>query len=344
MSSPVCFSFVNRAFGTTPHDRHAIMKVRAILPTAAAALLAIATGCSPQPTGVFQGYIEGEFVHPAAPVAGILTNLAVARGAEVRAGQLLFVLEAGAETAALAEAEQRVAQAKSRLENLRKGRRPSEIAALDAQLQRAAANLQLAEVELARLTKLREASVVSPEELDRVKSRREADQAQVASLQADLETARLGAREDEISAATADLAALEAAVARARWAVDHKRQSSSATGRIQDTLFRPGEFVPAGSPVVVLLPPENIKARFFVPETELSLVKVGQLISVSFDGATAPLRATINYVSAQSEFTPPIIYSQQTRAKLVYLVEAAFAPADAVKLHPGQPVEVRLNP
>lgn len=320
------------------------MKARATLPFAAAVLLALSAGCARQSAGVFQGYIEGEFVYPAAPVAGTLTNLAVARGTEVQARQLLFVLEAGAEAAALAEAEQRVAQAKSRLDNLRKGRRPSEIAALEAQLQRAAANLQLSEVELARLSRLRADRVVSPEELDRAKARREADQAQVASLKADLETARLGAREDEITAAAADLSALEAAVDRARWVVEQKRQTALAAGRIQDTLYRPGEFVPAGSPVVVLLPPENIKARFFVPEPELAAMKRGQSVSVSLDGVTNALRATVNYVSAQAEFTPPVIYSQQTRAKLVFLVEAAFAPDDAVKLHPGQPVEVRLNP
>lgn len=320
------------------------MNARNLLPLVSAALLALTAGCSSRPAGVCQGYIEGEFVYPAAPVAGMLTNLAVARGAEVRAGQLLFVLEAAAEAAAVREAEQRVAQARARLDNSRKGRRPSEISSLEAQLQRSVANLQLSEVELTRLTRLREASVVSPEELDRAKSRREADQAQVASMKADLETARLGAREDEITAAEADLAAVEAALARARWAVEQKTQAAPTAGRIQDTLYRAGEFVPAGSPVLVLLPPENIKARFFVPETELASVKIGQTIAVSFDGATAPVRATINYVSAQAEFTPPVIYSQQTRAKLVYLVEAAFAPADAVKLHPGQPVEVRLNP
>lgn len=320
------------------------MNARNLLPLVSAALLALTAGCSSRPAGVCQGYIEGEFVYPAAPVAGMLTNLAVARGAEVRAGQLLFVLEAAAEAAAVREAEQRVAQARARLDNSRKGRRPSEISSLEAQLQRSVANLQLSEVELTRLTRLREANVVSPEELDRAKSRREADQAQVASMKADLETARLGAREDEITAAEADLAAVEAALARARWAVEQKTQAAPTAGRIQDTLYRAGEFVPAGSPVLVLLPPENIKARFFVPETELASVKIGQTIAVSFDGATAPVRATINYVSAQAEFTPPVIYSQQTRAKLVYLVEAAFAPADAVKLHPGQPVEVRLNP
>lgn len=320
------------------------MNARNLLPLVSAALLALTAGCSSRPAGVCQGYIEGEFVYPAAPVAGMLTNLAVARGAEVRAGQLLFVLEAAAEAAAVREAEQRVAQARARLDNSRKGRRPSEISSLEAQLQRSVANLQLSEVELTRLTRLREANVVSPEELDRAKSRREADQAQVTSMKADLETARLGAREDEITAAEADLAAVEAALARARWAVEQKTQAAPTAGRIQDTLYRAGEFVPAGSPVLVLLPPENIKARFFVPETELASVKIGQTIAVSFDGATAPMRATINYVSAQAEFTPPVIYSQQTRAKLVYLVEAAFAPADAVKLHPGQPVEVRLNP
>ena len=96
--------------------------------------------------------------------------------------------------------------------------------------------------------------------------------------------------------------------------------------------------------MVSLLPPENIKARFFVPQAQLTSVRMGQVVSVNFDGAPAPLLATVNYVAMQAEFTPPVIYSQENRAKLVFMVEAAFAPADARNLRPGQPVNVRLNP
>lgn len=300
-------------------------------------------GCSPKPSGVFPGYLEGEFVYVAPPLAGALTNLAVSRGAEVAPGQLLFELERESEAAAVREAEQRLAQAKARLEDLTKGRRPSEIASLEAQLQRAKANLRLSNLELERRSKLIESKVISPEELDSAASRRDADQAQVASLSADLETARLGAREDEVKAAEADVLAANAARSRARWALNQKSQSAPVRARVQDTLFRQGEFVAAGQPVVSLLPPENIKARFFAPQTQLSAFKPGTPILISVDGMPAPLRATVSYISSQAEFTPPVIYSKENRAKLVFMIEAVFAPGQA-SLKPGQPVDVRLAP
>jgi HlyD family secretion protein len=304
------------------------------------AVLALA-GCSDQPTAGFQGYIEGEFVYVAAPLGGTLINLAVSRGAEVQAGQLLFGLEREPEAAAAREADQRLAQAKARLENLTKGRRPSEITALEAQLERAKADLSLAELELDRRGKLSESHVISSEELDSAKARRDAGKAQVASLRADLETARLGAREDEIKAAEADVQATLAALAKALWAVEKKSQFAPTNALVHDTLYRPGEFVPAGNPVVVLLPPTNLKARFFVPQFELASIKIGQTVSVCLDGTPTPLKATVNYVSTQAEFTPPVIYSKENRAKLVFMVEAVFAPAEARNLKPGQPVEVR---
>jgi HlyD family secretion protein len=306
--------------------------------------MGLLAGCSPEPGGVLQGYIEGEYVYPAAPVAGTLTHLAVSRGEGVQAGQLLFELEAEAETAAAREADHRVAQARARLANLTKGLRPSEIASLEAQLERAKANLHLSEVELARLTKLSEASVISPEELDRAKAARDSSLAQVASLTADLETARLGARDDEIRAAEADVEASAAALTKVKWTLGQKRQTALVGGRVHDTLYRPGEFVPAGSPVVALLPPANIKVRFFVPEPHLGSVRVSQKVRVSLDGVPQPLTATVNYLATQAEFTPPVIYSQQTKSKLVYMIEAVFSPEAAATLHPGQPATVTLIP
>ena len=102
--------------------------------------------------------------------------------------------------------------------------------------------------------------------------------------------------------------------------------------------------MPAGAPVVSLLPPQNIKARFFVPETVLGAVRIGQQVEMRCDGCAAPVAAQITFISPQAEFTPPVIYSRDARAKLVFLIEARAAPGDAVKLHPGQPLEVRLMP
>jgi HlyD family secretion protein len=111
---------------------------------------------------------------------------------------------------------------------------------------------------------------------------------------------------------------------------------------IYDTFFVEGEWVPAGRPVVSLLPPGNIKLRFYVPEAVVGGLRVGQAVKVSCDGCGAPLAAAVSYVSPAAEFTPPIIYSRETRAKLVFLVEARPEAKDATRLKPGQPVDVSL--
>jgi len=311
--------------------------------SALAGILLGLAGCSPVAVDYYQGYVEGEFVYVGPPQGGILTNLCVQRGMEVARGQLLFELEGEAENAALREAEHRLQQARSRRENLLKGRRPSEIAALEAQLERAKASLRLSDLELKRRQGLMDARVISAEELDAARSRRDADAAQVAALTADLETARLGAREDEIKAAEAEVAAADAAVARAQWAVSQRKQYAPVSAKVQDTLYRPGEVVAAGYPVVSLLPPENLKVRFFVPQADLARTATGTAVEVKVDGLAQPVQATINYVSSQAEFTPPVIYSRENRAKLVFMVEAIFSPGLRPPLNPGQPAEVRMG-
>ena len=97
----------------------------------------------------------------------------------------------------------------------------------------------------------------------------------------------------------------------------------------------------AGAPVVSLLPPQNILVRFFVPEAVLSSVHRGDQLALLCDGCPRDLAATISFVSPQAEYTPPVIYSQSSRAKLVYLIEARPSPVQAALLNPGQPIEVR---
>ena len=251
-------------------------------------------GCSPRPSDRLQGYVEGEFVYVAAPVGGTLTNLAVRRGQAVASGQVLFALEGEAEAAAEREARERVTQAQARLDNLTKGRRPSEILAVESQLERARVNLRQSELELERRTRLSDGHVISAEELDLARNRRDADRAQVASLTADLETARLGGRVDDVTAAQAELEALRAALVRAQWSVKQKKQVAPAQGAVQETLFREGEYVGAGMPVVQMLPPQNIKVRFFVPQPRLVAFPLGVAVLVSIDGVSAPLSGTVS--------------------------------------------------
>ena len=306
-------------------------------------LAVLLAGCAGDSPGGFQGYIEGEYIYLASPLGGALTNLAVARGDAVKAGQLLFELERQSEAAALAVAETNLWQAQAQLDDLTKGRRPTEIDSLAAQLERAQANLKLAAAQLARREKLDRSAVSSKEELDQARAQQAANEAQVNQLAADLATAKLGGRDDVIRAAQAVVESQRAALDKAKWAFDQKQQFAPADAAVHDTLYRQGEFVAPGNPVVVLLPPGNLKVRFFVPQEKLAQIKVGGTVSIKPDGAAHPLSATVNYISTQAEYTPPVIFSRETRANLVFMIEAKFSAADAAEFRPGQPVDVELK-
>ena len=301
-------------------------------------------GCTPTPSQRVQGYVEGEFVHVASPLAGQLTTLSVQRGARVKKADPLFALECGLETAAREEAERKLAQAKATLEDVKKGRRPSELNSLDAQLGQARAALVLSEKEYERQEDLHRRGVSSAEAFDRARALRDRDAQRVVQLEADLQTARLGSREDQVAAAEANMRALQAGVAQADWALSQKRQNAPQDALVFDTLYQQGEWVASGRPVIALLPPANVKVRAFVPETRVGTIKLGSGVRVSVDGVGEPFSGKVSFISPQAEFTPPVIYSQESRGKLVFMIEIRFDAAAAAKLHPGQPVDVEFAP
>jgi len=133
-------------------------------------------------------------------------------------------------------------------------------------------------------------------------------------------------------------------LAQAQWNYTQKAQAAPQTGLVFDTLYRQGEWVDAGHPVVVLLPPQNIEVRAFIPETQIGTIKPGDSAQVFVDGVTEPFKGTLRYIFPQAEYTPPVIYSQESRGKLVFMVEVDFDPETAAKLHPGQPVDVQFGP
>jgi len=308
---------------------------------AACCLLA---GCGRSQRDAVQGYVEGEYVYVASPLAGALERLPVQRGGQVKAGDPLFTLECGSESAARDQAAKRLDEARANAGDARKGKRPPEIAAIGAQLNQARAALVLSEKELARQTRLFHSGVSSAQELDKARSAHDQDQQHVSQLEADLRTAGLGSRSDQIDAADANARALEATLAKADWDLSQKHQEAPRAGLVFDTLYREGEWVPAGRPVVALLPPENIKVRAFVPEGRIGSIRAGERVRVAVDGVGEPYIGKVGFISPQAEYTPPVIYSRESRGKLVFMVEAIFDPTTAAKLHPGQPVDVFFGP
>lgn len=307
------------------------------------AALCLLTSCRhPTPDRV-QGYVEGEFVYIASPLAGALDTLHVQRGQSVNAGDPLFGLQDTSERASRDEAQRHLAQARANLEDARKGRRQPEIAAIEAQLEQARAARAFSEKEFARQEELFRTGAAARQEIDRARSANEQDRQKVAQLEAELKTAQLGARSDQIEAAEANVQAQEAMLVKAEWDLGQKKQCAPQAGLVFDTLFRQGEWVPAGRPVIVLLPPANIKVRAFIPETRIGMVQLRSAVDVIVDGASEPFSGHVSFISPRAEYTPPVIYSRESRAKLVFMIEIVFDPKTSPKLHPGQPVDVQFH-
>ena len=240
-------------------------------------LLLLLNGCSDPSKDRFQGYVEGEFVYVASPLAGQLEALSVQRGQQVTAGQPLFALDETAERAGLDQAR---------------------------------AALVLSEAEFARQEKLLRMGPAAQQDYDRARSTRDQDRQRLAQ---------------------------------AEWNFNQKKQSAPQSGLVYDTLFRQGEWVPAGKPVVVLLPPQNIKVRAFVPETRVGSIHYDDPVQVTVDGVQNPFVGKVSYISPHAEYTPPVIFSRESRDKLVFMIESVFDPEISVNLHPGQPVDVEFE-
>ncbi|WP_424246452.1 HlyD family secretion protein [Collimonas pratensis] len=298
--------------------------------------------CTPANDNDWQGYVEGEYVYVAASQGGRLDRLSVQRGQQAALGAPLFALEAGDESAARDQAQRQLKAAEAQLADIQSGKRPQEQEVTRAQLTQAQAAAAKATLQLRRDQLQFEAGGIARQQLDDSRAAVETANAQVRQWQSQLTVDRLPSREAQVRAQQAQVAAVQAVLEQADWKLGQKTVTATRAGLVFDTMYREGEWVAAGNPVLRMLPPENVKIRFFVPETTLGRLKINQALTLSCDGCPANVTVHISYISTESEYNPPIIYSNQSRAKLVYMIEARPAPADALKLHPGQPVEVKL--
>lgn len=303
----------------------------------------LAAACKKADPMVVQGYVEGDYVHVAVPSGGRLVKMDVERGALVKEGDELFTLDATQENAAVAEAASRVEQSRASLEDAKLGMRPSEIAMIEAELSDAKAALQLAETEAAREKALLAKGATSEQLAQQAETQRQSGEQKVAQVSARMETAKLGARPQQLVAAEREVEAREAALANAQWLLDEMSQEAPVSGVVTDTVYRQGDWIGAGNSVVVILPPDHLKVRAYVSETVIGQIQVGDKAQVNVDGVAKAFSGTVTYISPRAEYTPPVIYSKEMRAKFVFLVELGFPADDLMKLHPGQPVDVKFS-
>ena len=294
--------------------------------------------CSPSDEPANLGYIEADWTYVAAPAAGRIVEQPVKEGDRIEQGDFLFRLDSTAEEAAVSEASSRLSQATAQANDLSTGARPPEIKRLEAQLAAAKARLVKATSERDRILPLVEQGYAPKSQRDTVEAEFDAATAAVHSAEQDLKVAALPARDATRAAAEAATQSAEAAKAAAEYRLNERRTIAPVKGRVEEVFFRTGEFVNPGTPIIAILPDGGLKARFYVPETDLSKLKVGETVSVTADGMQSPVKAEITFIAHEAEFAPPVIYARHSREKMVFMVEARV-PAD-IGLHPGLPVEV----
>jgi HlyD family secretion protein len=287
------------------------------------------------------GYVEGDYVQISALSTAQILTLSVASGDRVEIGQTLVDLETRDAQIGLAQAKAALSRSESQLANLRQGRRPEEIAVIEAALASAKAQADEAQRSADRLRDLSTKGAATETQRDDAATSAKVAKARVAEIEANLAVARLPAREDEIAAAEAARLEAAAALEKAEWQLETRRLASPTAGTVTDIIHHPGEIAVTGQPILTLLPDGAVRLRLYLPEAALAGLAIGSQLDVQCDGCPPGLTATVSYIADGPEFTPPVIYSVGSRQKLVYLVEAQ--PTDGAMLKPGQIVDVDLH-
>lgn len=292
---------------------------------------------------VFPGYMEADLVLVGSEQGGRVETLSVQEGDSVEKDAPIFTLESTEQEAEVAAARARVAEAEARLADARQQmQRPSEIDVLEASLAQAKAMLVQSNLNLARTQTLYDKKWVSKAQLDEVIAQHDRNEAAVAEAERRITAAKLPNRSDLIDAAAASVETARHSLEQAVKGLAKRKVFAPTSGTVEEVYFRPGEVVNAGQAVIALLPPGNLKVRFFVAEPVRANLHTGQIVKVSCDGCKSELTAKISFIAREAEFTPPVIFSQEQRQKLVFLVEARPS-GETARLTAGQPVTVTLG-
>jgi len=287
-----------------------------------------------QRTAYLSGYIVSDNIDLSAPVSGTIASVSVSDGQRVSPGQAMFSI---APATLEAQGEQAAA-------NIRANQ--TQISTAEANLRQAEANVAAnqatadrARADLARLESVKrdDSAAVANTDLDHARAAYKEANANVAAARKAAD-----ARRAEIAQARAQVQQAVGGQRSVQIQVGQLSPLAPAAGRVEQVYYQVGEWVAANQPILSLIPDRKVKIRFFVPEAQVSHYRAGQTVHFTCDGCAAGLSARIGYVSPQPEFTPPVIFSRDSRDRLVFMVEAY--PANPDRLNPGQPVEVEPLP
>jgi HlyD family secretion protein len=271
-------------------------------------------------SSVFTGYVVSDNVYMSSPIAATVQDVHIKRGQRVQIGTPLFQMD---KTSLALKVEKLKAEIKEA---------ESEKAVRQAELTSAEATNKLAQIELKRLSSIQAEvkGAVSQLELDRATESMTRSSAVIS-----LVTNQIAAADSQIEKSKAELHDME-------YQVTELSPVSPVSGRIEEVIYKKGEWAAANAAIVSIVPDNEIKVRFYIPQNQLNKCSVGTKIAIAYDGGPKGLTAVVDFIAARPEYTPPVIYSLRTRDKLVFMAEAA--PDDPCNLIPGQPMDVTILP
>lgn len=308
----------------------------------AAIIAAVIPSFGEETVPAYAGYVEADYIYVSPAVTRRIDRMEVREGDVVTPGQFLFAMELTRETAALHAAVARRDVAEANLHNLETGSRDEEIRVIKASLEQALAEQDLARTNLARSQSLFEREIVTTARVDADRAALERANALVSQLRAQLDVAELPARDAQRLAAQAGLDAAVAEVELAQSALDDLSVTAPVAGLVESLYFEAGEVAAAGTPVMAILPPGALSVLFYIPEPARTGFAPGMALALECDGCPEDARATLTRIGSEPQFTPPIIFSREERARLVFRAEARIE--GDLALMPGQPVSLTLLP
>ncbi|EPV8436111.1 HlyD family secretion protein [Klebsiella variicola] len=300
------------------------------------------TGCDNKPENRLSGYSHGEFVYLSYSSTAKIEQLFIQKGDNVTPGQELVKIESFDAQNIFLRAEEKLSAESALLRNLESGERPEELDIIRAQIKKARSAESQVKRQLERYRNLYASRAISLAEWEDIRDELTQKGAQVEELINQLKARQLPARQDEISKQLSMVAAAKLERDKALWDVQQTTIVSPVNAKVFDIIYRAGERPTAGRPIISLLPPENIKVCFFIPEAMLGKFKIGTKVKLICDGCAEPIAGVINYISPEAEFTPPVIYSTKRREKLIFMAEAVPARKQAERMKIGQPFDVEV--
>ncbi|SNY65409.1 HlyD family secretion protein [Enterobacter sp. CC120223-11] len=313
-----------------------LTKVTALI----AAVLSL-SGCDNASSSGFSGYANGDFIYLSHSSTEKIDQILVSKGSSVKKGQTLVIMEGFSSANSLSISEKNYQAELALLRNMESGERPEELAIIRSRLEQAKSAASVAKIHRDRNRELYESEVISKLDWDTIKADYAQKNAQVNELSNQLKARELPARKEQIHSQKLRVESARLQFEKAKWNTQQNTIIAPQDAVVFDIIYRAGERPLAGNPIISLLPPQNIKVRFFVPENQLGSVALERKVNFLCDGCPASLTGHINYISAQAEYSPPVIYSTARREKLLFMAEAAPDDKSALALKLGQPVEVR---